>query len=271
MARVVLEVPAQRSQPDGTTRPRLAGTDPIAGGGWWGPRSASVGAKGGSGMSRISKHLSYANVVATLCLFLLLGAGAHAAGLAKNSVKSKHIKNAQVKTADLAGNAVDGSKVADNSLTGAEVNESTLAGVNAQTAVTAQSASTVGGMSVKKINFQVQTGTGKTAVLDFPGKFRLYAECQNFGDFLDVNAASFENSSILVIAAGRPDIAQVEARTRIGVNVGVEAQIDDVVGGNTRWFALDFQTPSGFMAHVDLQWWYNGLATCRLTGTALGG
>jgi hypothetical protein len=213
-------------------------------------------------MSGFIKHLSFANVVSALCLFLLLGAGAHAAGLGKNSVKSKHIKNGQVMIADLAPNAVDSSKVGDNALTGAEINEATLSGVDA---------GTVGGMTVKKVNFQVQTGTGKTAVLDFPGRFQLYAECQNSGDFLDVNAASFENSSILVIAAGRPEVAQVEARSRVFVNAGVEAQVDDVAGGNTRWFQLDFQTPSGFMAHVDLQWWYNGLATCRLTGTAVGG
>ena len=81
-------------------------------------------------MSGFTKHLSYANVVATLCLFLLLGAGAHAAGLAKNSVKSKHIKDGQVKTVDLASNAVNGSKVGDSTLTGADVASNTLTGAD---------------------------------------------------------------------------------------------------------------------------------------------
>ena len=46
-------------------------------------------------------RISYANVTATLALFVALGAGAYAAGLAPNSVKSKHIKNNQVKGADV--------------------------------------------------------------------------------------------------------------------------------------------------------------------------
>src|SRR6476661_6768123 len=51
--------------------------------------------------------LTYANVMSTLCLFLLLGGGAYAAGnLAKNSVGTKQLKN----------NAVTGSKVKNGSL-----------------------------------------------------------------------------------------------------------------------------------------------------------
>jgi hypothetical protein len=69
-------------------------------------------------LQRLRPKLSYANVVSTLCLFLLLGsAGAYAASKLKaNSVGTKQIK----------ANAVNGSKVADNSLTGADINASTL-------------------------------------------------------------------------------------------------------------------------------------------------
>jgi hypothetical protein len=51
----------------------------------------------------IRARLTYANVVSTLCLFLLLGGGAYAAfSLPKNSVKSKNIVDGQVKPVDLA-------------------------------------------------------------------------------------------------------------------------------------------------------------------------
>ncbi len=51
-------------------------------------------------------RLTYANVMSTLCLFLLLGGGAYAAfKLPNNSVKSRHIVNGQVKARDLAGAA----------------------------------------------------------------------------------------------------------------------------------------------------------------------
>jgi hypothetical protein len=53
-------------------------------------------------MRRIRSHLTYANVMATLAVFLVLGGGAYAAfHLPKNSVKSRNIVNGQVKTKDL--------------------------------------------------------------------------------------------------------------------------------------------------------------------------
>jgi hypothetical protein len=63
------------------------------------------------------KHLSYANVVATMALFVALGGGAYAAiNLPKNSVGAKQIKK----------NAVSGRKVKNRSLTGADLNLSKL-------------------------------------------------------------------------------------------------------------------------------------------------
>jgi hypothetical protein len=53
-------------------------------------------------MRRIRSHLTYANVMATIAVFLVLGGGAYAAfHLPKNSVRSGNIVNGQVKTKDL--------------------------------------------------------------------------------------------------------------------------------------------------------------------------
>jgi hypothetical protein len=63
-------------------------------------------------LSRIRPHLSYSNVVSTICLFILLGGGAYAAvKLPKNSVGTKQLKR----------NAVTGVKVADGALTSADI------------------------------------------------------------------------------------------------------------------------------------------------------
>ena len=67
-------------------------------------------------MSTIKEKLTYANVMATLAVFIALGAGAYAAGLPKNSVKAKQIKAGAVRTAELAANAVTSPKVANASL-----------------------------------------------------------------------------------------------------------------------------------------------------------
>lgn len=63
-------------------------------------------------MKRLRPKLSYANVVSTICLFVLLGGGAYAASkLPRNSVGTKQLKK----------NAVKGPKVADRSLTAVDI------------------------------------------------------------------------------------------------------------------------------------------------------
>jgi hypothetical protein len=54
-------------------------------------------------MGRIRSQLTYANVMATIAVFLVLGGGAYAAfHLPKNSVRSRNIVNGQVKRADVS-------------------------------------------------------------------------------------------------------------------------------------------------------------------------
>jgi hypothetical protein len=69
-------------------------------------------------ISRLRSHLTYANVVSTLCLFVLLGGGAYAAArLGKDTVGSKQIKAKAVKKQELADDAVTSTKVKDAAIT----------------------------------------------------------------------------------------------------------------------------------------------------------
>jgi hypothetical protein len=78
---------------------------------------------------------TYANVTATLALFVALGGGAYAAtALPTNSVGSKQLKKNAVVTSKIKNNSVSGVKLRDNSLAGADINESTLAKVPSATA-----------------------------------------------------------------------------------------------------------------------------------------
>jgi len=110
-------------------------------------------------VKQISKRLTYANVMSSIAVFLVLGGAAFAAAqLPKNSVGKKQLKNNAVVTAKIKKNAVtapkikagavDGSKVKDASLTGADINLGTLGTVpsaaNAGTANSAKSADTAG-------------------------------------------------------------------------------------------------------------------------------
>ena len=77
-------------------------------------------------ISRILSRLTYANVMATVAVFLSLGGGAYAMALANNNVKSKHIAPNAVRSSDIKNGAVRGVDVGADSITGANVLESTL-------------------------------------------------------------------------------------------------------------------------------------------------
>ena len=68
-------------------------------------------------LTKLRDRLTYANVLSTLALFVALG-GVSYAGIAlqDNSVRSRHIKNRQVKKADVARNAVNSGKVQNRTL-----------------------------------------------------------------------------------------------------------------------------------------------------------
>jgi hypothetical protein len=101
-------------------------------------------------MPKIRPRFTYANVVATIALFVAVsGASAFATTqLAKNSVGSRQLKSKSVTTGKIALNAVNGTKVANGSLTGADINLSQLGTVpSAVSAGSAGNANTVGGHS----------------------------------------------------------------------------------------------------------------------------
>ena len=83
-------------------------------------------------------RLSYANVVSTICLFVLLGGGAYAASkLPRNSVGTKQLKK----------NAVKGPKVANRSLTAVDIRgpvDRAETAARADRASSAESAATAG-------------------------------------------------------------------------------------------------------------------------------
>jgi len=90
-------------------------------------------------MKRALPRLTYANVVSTLCLFILLGGGAIAAsGLARNSVGSRQLRKGAVRTAKIANEAVTAAKIKRGTIDGSLIALQTLATVpSAQNAASA--------------------------------------------------------------------------------------------------------------------------------------
>ena len=68
-------------------------------------------------LTKVTPHLTYANVVSTLCLFIALGGSSYAAvKLGKNSVGSKQIARNAVKASETARKSVGSAEVIDRSL-----------------------------------------------------------------------------------------------------------------------------------------------------------
>jgi hypothetical protein len=78
-------------------------------------------------MGRIRSHLTYANVMATIAVFLVLSGGTAVALSGTDTVQSDDLgPGAQVQAADVAANAVNGTDIVNNSIAGADIASSAL-------------------------------------------------------------------------------------------------------------------------------------------------
>jgi hypothetical protein len=130
-------------------------------------------------VKQIRKRLTYANVMSSIAVFLVLGgATALAAGqLGKNSVGSKQLKKNAVTAAKVKNNAVTTAKIKDGAVTGAKINLGSLGTVPSATSSTnAGNANTVNGQTATKIFAKLPKGAGTTNIGSFAG-FSLTASC----------------------------------------------------------------------------------------------
>jgi hypothetical protein len=137
---------------------------------------------------RIRRHLTFANVVACLALFVALGGTGYAAfRLPKNSVGTKQIKNNSITGAKLKTGAITGSKIALASLgTVPSATRAASAGTadtatkanSATTATTAGDASSLQGQSAAQIKAasKLTCPTGTTLVAGFCVEEEAHAE-----------------------------------------------------------------------------------------------
>jgi hypothetical protein len=89
-------------------------------------------------MRRFRPRLTYANVTATLALFIALGGSGYAATeLARNSVGNQQLKRSAVTSAKVRDNSLVGADIRDKSLTAADIDATTLASAVAYTYKTA--------------------------------------------------------------------------------------------------------------------------------------
>jgi hypothetical protein len=141
-------------------------------------------------LKRIRSRLSYANVMASIAVFVALGGGAYA--VAKHKVGTKQIKKGAVRTQQLHAAAVTGFKVQDNSLTGQQINESTLG--------TVPNAHTVNGSQVIQVSYRQPESSAPQTIVSLAG-LTVKASCPPGPEVL-LDATTDTNGSIIGLSEG---------------------------------------------------------------------
>ena len=173
-------------------------------------------------MKQIRKRLTYANVMSSIAVFLILGgASAIAANqLGKNTVGTKQLKKNAVTAAKIKKNAITTVKVKDGSITGAKVKAGSLTGSNinlgtlgtvpsATTATTANTANTANTATTAtnlagQHSFFIRLGFGGSQTIATNGAVSLVMTCSQEGgeDFVRI----LEQTSVSgAVAAGSDD------------------------------------------------------------------
>ncbi|MEK6273434.1 MAG: hypothetical protein AABM42_12460 [Actinomycetota bacterium] len=217
-------------------------------------------------MRRIRGHLTYANVISTLCLFLLLSGGTAVALSGSNTVQSDDLgPGSQVKAPDVAANAVNGSDVLNNSLTLSDLNATSRP---------------------HKLEFAVPGNTGFTTIATL-GHLLVGGRCpvepavepSLFISLKNLTGQSGTMNALLTSQITADGAVELDTTGQV-VGPGSQVTLDDVDSDPNRYLATGnfervegqvvFQTP-GRVTTIDLHALVVGGATdrCEFYGTAV--
>lgn len=182
-------------------------------------------------MKLIRKHLSYANVVASLALFIALGGSAYAVG--KYSIGTAELKNNAVTTPKIKRNAVTAQKIRNNAVTATKIRRNAVTGAKirngavtspkiapgaitasklahdaigtvdrakrAETAGKADSA-TVADNLANQVTFHMKMRAGEQRPIASHGAVSLYAKCYDDGDrrYVSIFADTTVDGAVLI-------------------------------------------------------------------------
>ncbi len=108
-------------------------------------------------MKRFRPRLTYANVIASLALFVALGGSAVAAGLAKNSVGPNQLKKGAVSASKLAKQAVVSGKIAPKAVTAGKLGPNAVLPGNLGAGIISTDKIAAGAVTAEKIKNNVVT------------------------------------------------------------------------------------------------------------------
>jgi hypothetical protein len=184
-------------------------------------------------VKQIRKHITFANVMSSIAVFLVLGGGA---AYAAKKIGSNEIKGNSITTGKLKKNAVTASKIKSNSITtakikngavtGPKINLTTLGTVpNATHAVNADNATNWS----RYFNYGiVKSSPGQTVTLLTVGPFTVQGHCIDFG------GGEYEAYTTLSTSqAGSSMSSEGEEYNEANFNPGLEPELNYEVRSTT--------------------------------------
>jgi hypothetical protein len=220
-------------------------------------------------MQGLRQRLTYANVMSTLAVFLVLGGGVvYAANtvfsgdIVDGEVKTPDLANGAVANAKLAGGAVTSEKVADGNLRGKDVLDNALTGADIDEASLALSFQGTAAVATRRTSVPAGGGSGDL-VLNVPG----FGEVRNKNCSVKSARSSFFNDTnktvdvftdATKIAAGSTDPLFAElapGEETMGTEVeGLERAIYQAGFGTGRVATIVVMgRPDGILCHYQAQ------------------
>jgi hypothetical protein len=192
-------------------------------------------------VQKIRKRITYANVMSSIAVFLVLGgASAYAAKkigsneIKGNSITTGKIKKEAVAASKIKKNAVTTAKIANGAVTGAKLNLGSVGTVpnanHANTADNANNANTVGGNRVVNFSLVGNGSVSQRQILDLDG-LQILASC-----------SSGEIEAIARTTTGDSEISAISFDASSGTGESAQEYSDEFNPGDD--FELPMSSPS---------------------------
>jgi hypothetical protein len=216
-------------------------------------------------VKQVRKRLTYANVMSSIAVFLILGG---ATAIAAKKIGTKQLKAGAVTTGKIKKEAVTTAKIKKDAVTGAKVNESSLGEVpSAASAKNAENANTVGGLRIVKFSLNGGSDIAKTQILDLNG-LQLHASCT--AGVITATATTSVNGSEISTwaedASETPPKGKFDDELNVGETFTLSTASPNDVIGDGAYTGGDLRTVRFFYNEED----DIGTTKCLFNGYAIG-
>lgn len=192
-------------------------------------------------MKKLSKRLTYANVMSSIAVFLVLGG---ATAFAAKKIGSNEIKSNAITTGKIKKNAVTSTKIKKNAITGAKVKDGSLTGsdIDLSTLGTVPSAAkSTKTDQIVNIFFTANEGAPQKTILSLGG-LSIQATCPGGGEDIELEGTTSVSHSVIDVVTAQDN----DNGGSIDFNVGEAFDLD--LGhseGPTEMYTAQYTTPDG--------------------------